>query len=179
MYIQTAFVFVGAVSVDLSLFVSVVLSLKLKRATLTRLDIFPSLESTFMVLECARHLGSDLHSIRHFSPASIVVPHQEPTFFLFDFLYDTPGDLYLGIRRFEFVVFFVSRFDQTSKHSIPGVTQIRMFSSKDYVVHVWAVNCEVDRRSRAALRIRMDTRRVINVATPHGFEIFSNPNPLE
>lgn len=176
LYIQAAHVVVRSVRVYLSLFVFVILSLELKGAALIVLNIFSSLVPTFVILQCARHLCSNLHSISHFPPAAIIVPHQEASFFSFDFLYDAPGDLYLCIRRFEFGVFFVSRFDQTTEHDIPGMTQIGVFASKDDIVHVWAINREVNGRSCTAFGIRI---HAIDIGAPQGFEIFSNPNPLE
>lgn len=136
----TALLVVGTIHVDLSLLAPVVLSFKLKGAALAYREVASSLQSPFVVLQGSCHLGSDLHPIRHFPPAAIVVPHQKSTTFPFDFLYDVPGDLYLCICRRQSAVFLVSGLNQATKHGIAGMAQVGVFASKDDVVHVWTID---------------------------------------
>jgi hypothetical protein len=150
-------VVVFLLQIDLSFLISVVLTLKLKCAAMVYSEVASGLQSPFVVLHGTRHFGSNLHPIRHFLPAAIVVPHQKSTVFIFDFLYDIPGDLHLRIGCGKFVVFLVSRFDQTTEHRIAGMTQIRVFASENDIVHVWTVDCEVNIQGNAALGIGTPT----------------------
>jgi len=163
----------AAIRRNLSLFVVVILPFKLICAAVICYEVLSSFQSSFVIFQSTRYLGSDLVSICHFPPATILIPNQKSTILRFNFSYNIPGQLNLRIGRGSFVVFLVFRFYQTAKHCIAGVTQTRVFPSKDDIVHVWAVNCKMHRA--IAARFRIGTRYTV---TAVAFEEFPNPNPL-